>query len=142
MTSFKKILFICMGNTCRSQMAEGFARAYGGERVDAKSAGTSAMGVVNADTIDAMRAIRIDISKHASKQLTDEMLNWADVVVAMAGQGAGGLVRPGFKGRKLDWDIQDPLGHSPEFMESVRDDIGKRVRTLIDEECRDVDTRR
>lgn len=126
-----KILFICVGNTCRSQMAEGFARQYGNSRVEVRSAGTSASGAVNKSTIEAMREIGIDISGHSSKQLTLEMIEWADVVVTMGGWPADKLCPETYRGRKLDWKIDDPLGRPWEFMQRVRGDIEARVKELL-----------
>lgn len=128
----KKILFVCVGNTCRSQMAEGFARVHGAGKIEVKSAGTSAMGFVNKDTIEAMRAAGIDISGQTSKQLTDEMLDWADVVVTMGCCSADKLCPVTFKGRKTDWPIADPLGRPPDVMLRVRGDIEARVKALVE----------
>ncbi len=127
----KRILFVCVGNTCRSQMAEGFARRYGGEGVEVRSAGTSAAGYVSKSTVKAMEEVGIDISGHASKQLTEEMLEWADVVVTLGCRPASELCPVTFKGEKLDWKIDDPLGRPWEVMVRVRDDIEKKVRGLI-----------
>jgi arsenate reductase len=134
MNTVKKILFICIGNTCRSPMAEGFAREYGKGRVEIRSAGVSAMGIVCADTIDAMKDIGVDISGQSSKQLTRDMISWADIVVTLAGPDAARLVPPGFKGKTFDWRIRDPIGMPRDFMDSVRDDIEKKVRELLSDE--------
>lgn len=131
MNTAKKILFICIGNTCRSPMAEGFARVYGKGRVEARSAGVAAMGVVNDDTIAVMKDIGIDISAQSSKQLTQEMINWADIVVTLAGPKAERHVGPNFKGKTFDWPVKDPIGMPVEIMEEVRDDIEKRVAALL-----------
>ncbi|MEE9614904.1 MAG: arsenate reductase ArsC [Thermodesulfobacteriota bacterium] len=128
------ILFVCVGNTCRSQMAEGFARAVKGGSVEVKSAGTSAMGIVNRATAEAMREAGVDISGQTSDQLTDEMLVWADVVVTLGCCAAEELCPVGFRGKKIDWPIEDPLGRPVEVIRRVRDDIEKRVRELIEAE--------
>lgn len=127
----KKILFVCVGNTCRSQMAEGFARRYGAGRVEAKSAGTSAAGYVSKSTVRAMDEIGIDISSHTSKQLTDEMIEWADAVVTLGCEPAANITPASYAGEKIDWNIGDPLGRPWEEMQRVRDDIEKKVRELI-----------
>lgn len=132
----RKILFVCVGNTCRSQMAEGFARHYGKDALDVRSAGTNAMAAVNSGTIEAMKEIGIDISGHAAKQLTCEMMEWADVVVTLGGLPASSLCPASYTGEKSDWNIADPLGRPAEVMRDVRDDIGRRVRGLIDEQGR------
>lgn len=127
-----KILFVCVGNTCRSQMAEGFAKAHGKGRVEVQSAGTSAMGYVNGDTIEAMSEVGVDISTQTSKQLKDEMLDWADVVITLGCCSADKLCPITFKGAKSDWPIEDPLGKPPAVIRRVRDDIEKRVVALIE----------
>ncbi|MCC6503162.1 MAG: arsenate reductase ArsC [Deltaproteobacteria bacterium] len=126
-----KILFVCVGNTCRSQMAEGFARLHGKGIVEVRSAGTSASGSVNRSTIEAMKEIGIDISKQTSDQLTNEMLGWADVVVTMGCCTADKFCPVDFRGSTYDWKIEDPLGRPWAVMQRVRDDIEKRVRELI-----------
>lgn len=126
-----KILFVCVGNTCRSQMAEGFAKHYGKGKVEVRSAGTSASGMVNRSTIEAMKEVGIDISGQTSDQLTDEMLGWADVVVTLGCCPAGQLCPIDFKGRMYDWKIEDPLGRPWAVMQRVRDDIAKRVKELV-----------
>lgn len=133
----RKLLFVCVGNTCRSQMAEGFARHYGKNAVDVLSAGTNAMAIVNSSTIEAMKEIGIDISSHASKQLTYEMIEWADVVVTLGCLPASSLCPASYAGGRLDWNIADPLGGPAGVLRAVRDDIGRRVRELIDEQGRE-----
>jgi len=127
-----KILFVCIGNTCRSQMAEGFARFHGKGKIEARSAGTSAMGYVNGDTAEAMLEVGVDISAQTSKQLTDEMLDWADVVITLGCCSADKLCPVTFKGSKQDWPIEDPLGRPPAVIRRVRDDIDRRVVALIE----------
>ena len=126
-----KILFVCVGNTCRSQMAEGFAKHYGKGKIEVRSAGTSASGSVNRSTIEAMKEVGIDISGQTSDQLTCDMLQWADVVVTMGCCPADQLCPVDFKGRKYDWKIEDPLGRPWAVMQRVRDDIERRVKELI-----------
>lgn len=133
-TGKKKILFVCVGNTCRSQMAEGFARVHGAGSVEARSAGTSAAGYVNRNTIQAMKEVGIDISAHISKQVTDELMAWADVVVTMGCCSADNLCPVTFKGKKYDWKIEDPLGRPWSVMERVRDEIEEKVKGLISAE--------
>ncbi len=127
----KKVLFVCVGNTCRSQMAEGFARFYGKDRIEVRSAGTSAMGVVNRATIDAMMEKGVDISQQTSDQLTEDMIEWADVVVTLGCCSADTLCPVSFKGEKIDWAVEDPIGQPFEVMRRVRDDIERRVRELL-----------
>jgi arsenate reductase len=113
-------------------MAEGFGKFYGNGRVEVKSAGTSAAGTVNGSTVEAMKEIGMDISFQTSKQLTEEMIEWADVVVTLAGIPADALCPASYRGRKHDWKIDDPLGRPWEIMRRVRDDIESKVRELID----------
>lgn len=133
MGDLKKILFVCMGNTCRSQMAEGFAKALGAKKAVVRSAGLSAAGSVNRPTVEAMAEKGIDISGHTSDQITFEMVEWADIIVSMAGVPCSQFCPPSYKGLKYDWQIPDPLGRPWEFMRKVRDDIEARVKGLIDE---------
>ena len=128
-----KILFLCIGNTCRSQMAEGFARTYGKGLIEIKSAGTSAFGEVNGLSATSMSEIGIDISVQSSDQLSDDMLEWADVVVTLGCCKADELCPVDFTGRKLDWPIDDPFGGPMDMMDRVRDDIEERVKGLLEE---------
>jgi len=127
----KKILFVCVGNTCRSQMAEGFARRYGEGRVEARSAGTSAAGYVSKSTVRAMEEIGIDISSNTSKQLTEDMIEWADVVVTLGCAPAKEFCSPSHACEQIDWKVGDPLGRPWDEMQRVRDDIEKKVRELV-----------
>lgn len=128
-----RVLFLCIGNTCRSQMAEGFARTYGKGLVEIKSAGTSAFGEVNGLSTASMAELGIDISVQSSDQLSGDMLDWADVVVTLGCCKADELCPVDFIGRKLDWPIADPFGGPMDMMERVRDDIEGRVRGLLEE---------
>lgn len=132
MKGLKKILFLCVGNTCRSQMAEGFARYYGKGLAQVRSAGTAACGFVNPTTIEMMREKGIDISAQSSEQVTDEMVEWADTVVTLGCCSADMVCPVTYLGVKEDWPIDDPLGMGEEFFRRVRDDIEERVRRLIE----------
>lgn len=131
-----RILFVCVGNTSRSQMAEGFAKQNGEGLIEVRSAGTSAMGSVNRSTIEAMKEIGVDISGQTSNQLTHEMFDWAEVVVTMGCIPAESLCPATYKGKKYDWKIDDPLGRPIEVMRRVRQDIEEKVRELIRAEAR------
>ncbi|MCH7548106.1 MAG: arsenate reductase ArsC [Candidatus Krumholzibacteriota bacterium] len=126
-----KILFVCIGNMCRSPMAEGFARELGGDAVDVYSAGTHPTGVVSGDSIMMMDEINIDISRQSSNGFDDVPMDEMDIVVSMARVPAAELVSPGFAGAVHDWEVADPIGGSPDYFRSVRDDIRDRVRTLL-----------
>lgn len=130
------ILFLCTGNSCRSQMAEGFARARGGERVVARSAGIVAHGK-NPRAIAAMADIGIDISDQASTQLTDAMLHEADLVVTVCGHADEQcpVLPPGV--RREHWPLPDParaVGSEADIVacfHAVRDDVEQRVEALL-----------
>lgn len=136
MEAIKKILFVCVGNTCRSQMAEGFALSHGKGCVEVRSAGTSAAGFVHPATIEVMREKGIDISGQTSDQLTDEALKWSDCVVTMGCCSVDEICPISYKGEKYDWPIEDPLGRPLEDSRRIRDDIEERVKELIAHECR------
>lgn len=114
-------------------MAEGFAKHHGKDRVEIRSCGTSAMGYITDETFEAMAEAGVDLSDQRSKQIKDEMLDWADVVVTLGCCSAHRLCPVTFKGRKIDWPIEDPLGRPPQVIRRVRDDIERRVAALIEE---------
>jgi len=115
-------------------MAEGFALSYGARRVKVRSAGTSAAGFVNETTIEVMREKGIDISAQTSDQLTNEALEWADIVVTMGCCSADEICPLSYKGKKYDWPIEDPLGRPIGETRRIRDDIERRVKGLIEDE--------
>jgi arsenate reductase (thioredoxin) len=124
-----RLLFVCIENSCRSQMAEGFARSLGRGDVDAYSAGSQPSGVVNARAIALMRERGIDIETQRSKGLDDlPPVAW-DAVVTM-GCGDACPVLPAR--RRVDWDLPDPKYLDDDGFRAVRDDIGRRVRRLLD----------
>ena len=127
----KRVLFVCVGNSCRSQMAEGFAKRHGKGIIDVKSAGTAASGVVNKSTIDAMKDVGIDISGHISQQLTKELLLWADVVVTMGCNSLEYFWDEDVRAERIDWQVEDPLGKPWDVMVRVREDVEKKVKELI-----------
>lgn len=128
----KKVLFVCIGNMCRSQMAEGFARSMGGDLVEAYSAGISHTGVLSEKTVEVMEAKGIDISRQRSKGLEEIPLQEMDYIVNMATSSADDVCPPSFAGEKLVWRVLDPIGESRECFESVRDDIERRVKGLLE----------
>ncbi len=134
MTESKDILFICGSNSCRSQMAEGFAKAlaFKGANISVMSAGTGASGIVNTDSIRVMKEVGVDINANTSDQLTDEMVMASDIVITLGCCEASDICPDGYKGVMLDWDVEDPMGKSWEVMQMVRDDIEKRVRQLVE----------
>jgi protein-tyrosine-phosphatase len=130
----KKVLFVCVENSNRSQMAEAFARIHGADVVEAASAGSRPSGRVNPKAIEAMRELGYDLTSHASKGL--DAYNGQDVDVAVT-MGCGDecpLVRAG---RRVDWKIPDPRDMTPEQFRGVRDLIGREVKSLLDDLARE-----
>jgi protein-tyrosine-phosphatase len=124
------VLFLCVHNAGRSQMAAGFLRHLGGEGVRVYSGGSEPASEVNAAAIKAMAEVGIDITAEFPKPWTDEIVRAADVVVTM---GCGDAC-PFFPGKRyLDWILDDPAGKSIEAVRPIRDDIEQRVRALMDE---------
>lgn len=125
-----EILFLCVHNAGRSQMAAAFARRLGGERVIVHSAGTSPDERLNPAVVEVMRERGIDITDEVPRALTDAMGRDADVIVTM-GCGDSCPVYPGK--RYLDWELTDPAGKGLEEVRPIRDDIERRVRALVRE---------
>jgi len=127
----KKLLFVCVENSNRSQMSQAFAAIYGGDNVEAYSAGSKPSGIVNPKAIAAMKELGYDLSKHDSKSL-DEVKAYApfDAVVTM---GCGDAC-PWMPAKKfLDWTIPDPKHMEPTEFNKVRDFIGEQIRQLLKE---------
>ncbi|MFQ5659641.1 MAG: arsenate reductase ArsC [Gammaproteobacteria bacterium] len=130
------VLFLCTGNACRSQMAEGWARHLAGDRLEASSAGIEAHGK-NPLAISVMHEAGIDISKQGSTQLTEEMLHGVDMVVTVCGHAHERCPVLPADIKKEHWPIIDPAratGSGQEIRQvfcDVRDDIGHRVEDLI-----------
>jgi len=127
------ILFVCIGNMCRSQMAEGFARHLGGDMVEAFSAGTNPTGLLSSQAIEVMKEKGIDITPQYSKGLSDVPVETMDVVVTMGCCRADEVCPVTFAGKKIDWDIEDPIGQPIEVFRRVRDEIEAKVRGLLTE---------
>jgi arsenate reductase len=122
------ILFVCIENSCRSQMAEGFGRALGGERVNVFSAGSRPSGQVNDRAIALMKEQGIDISSHHSKNLNDlPPVKW-DYIVTM---GCGDACPTLPAAHRADWDLPDPKHLDDAGFRAVRDRIEREVRSLI-----------
>jgi protein-tyrosine-phosphatase len=125
-----KLLFVCIENSCRSQMAQAFARMHGGPNLEAFSAGSRPSGVVNARAIASMREAGYDLSVHQSRGLDAIPEGPFDAVVTM---GCGDAC-PWVPARQhIDWDIPDPKDMKPDAFRAVRDDIERRVKTLLEE---------
>ncbi|MCA1814731.1 MAG: arsenate reductase ArsC [Halobacteriales archaeon] len=125
-----RVLFICVGNAVRSQMAEGFARALGGKAVDARSGGSSPAGFVAPKAIEVMRERGIDVRGQESKGIDWGFMESADVVVSTcheAQEACPVQFRPG----TLQWDIADPMGQGMDAYRAVRDEVEAKVRGLL-----------
>ena len=125
----KKLLFVCVENSNRSQMSQAFAKMLGGENVEAYSAGSKPSGVVNPRAIVAMKELGYDLSKHESKSLKDvERFAPFDAVVTM---GCGDAC-PWMPAKKfIDWEIPDPKNMEPSKFNEVRDLIRDKVKDLL-----------
>jgi protein-tyrosine-phosphatase len=128
----KQILFVCVENAGRSQMAEAFANKYGAGKLTATSAGIKLADKVNPVAVDAMKEKGIDISMNKPKLLTAEMSNEADLIITM-GCGATEICPGPFFKPAIDWGLEDPKGKPIEKVRDIRDDIEKRVLKLIAE---------
>src|SRR4030095_4008873 len=122
-----RVLFVCIGNMCRSPMAEGIARHAGKDLIEAYSAGTHPTGVVSEDAIEIMRELKIDISQQRSKSLLDVPLAEMDIVISMAPKRASEIVPRGFRGKTIDWNVDDPVGRSLTTFRRVRGEIDELV---------------
>ena len=126
----KMVLFVCVGNSGRSQMAEAFFNQAAGGRAKAISAGTKPASAVDPKTLEVMREVGIDISVAKPKALTMEMLDQADRVVTM-GCGTEGVCPASFVETEA-WQLEDPKGKSLEEVRRIRDEIKTRVTRLLD----------
>jgi arsenate reductase len=124
----KRLVFICVENSNRSQMAEAFARMYGGDRIEAFSAGSRPSGTVNPKAIAAMREIGYDLSQHKSKSVAELPGVTFDAAVTM---GCGDKCPSIRATRHEDWNIPDPKGLPPEEFNKIRDLVGTNVRMLL-----------
>jgi len=125
----KRVLFVCVENSNRSQMAEAFARMHGGDGVEAFSAGSRPSGSVNPKAIEAMREVGYDLTRHHSKSLQDIPQIEYDVVIGM-GCGDEGCALVQSK-RREDWAIPDPKTLPPDEFRTVRDQIERQVQELL-----------
>jgi protein-tyrosine-phosphatase len=130
MSDVKRLLFVCVENANRSQMAEAFARMLGGDQVEAFSAGSRPSGVVNPKALAAMREIGYDLAGHGSKSLDDLLKVEFDFVATMGCGDACPLVRAR---RREDWNIPDPKHMPPEEFRGVRDLIRDKVVKVLSE---------
>ena len=125
-----EVLFVCVHNAGRSQMAAGLLDHHAGGRVVVRSAGSAPAAEINPAVVDAMREIGIDISKEYPKPLRDEAVQASDVVITM-GCGDACPIYPGK--RYEDWEFEDPAGRSVDQVRPIRDEIDRRIQALLSE---------
>lgn len=128
--SKKRLLFVCVENSNRSQMAEAFARMHGGETVEAYSAGSRPSGVVKSKAIAAMRELGYDLAAHGSKSLAEIPKEEYDFIATMGCGDACPFVRAK---RREDWQIPDPKNLEPEEFRAVRELIERKVKAVLAE---------
>jgi len=128
----KKVLFVCVENAGRSQMAEAFAKHYGKGKIEALSAGTIPSKEVNPLVVQAMREKNIDISRNKPKLINTQMVQEADLVIVMGCDARGFCPAPLLK-KVVDWELEDPEGKPIERIREIRDEIERRVKALIGE---------
>jgi protein-tyrosine-phosphatase len=125
-----QVLFVCIHNAGRSQMAAALLTRYAEGRVEVRSAGSMPADSLNPAVVAAMQEIDIDLGGEQPKLLTVDAVEASDVVITM---GCGDTC-PVFPGKRyLDWDLDDPAGHPVEEVRPIRDEIDRRVRALVDE---------
>jgi protein-tyrosine-phosphatase len=130
MTSKPTVLFVCVHNAGRSQMAAGFLRELGKDRVEVLSAGSAPKGSINPVAVEAMAEIGIDIANNSPKVLTPEAVQASDVVITM---GCGDVC-PFYPGKRYeDWVLDDPAGQGIESVRLIRDEIKSRIEVLLRE---------
>jgi arsenate reductase len=124
------VLFVCVHNAGRSQMAAGWLRHLAGDAVEVRSAGSLPGDRVNPAAVEAMAEVGVDISDQRPKVLTTDAVEASDVVITM---GCGDAC-PIFPGKRyLDWQLEDPAGKGVESVRPIRDEIERRVRALVGE---------
>ncbi len=128
MNAVPSVLFVCVHNAGRSQMAAGWLTHLAGERVEVRSAGSAPKDAVNPAAVEAMAEVGIDISTQSPKVLTVDVVQASDVVITM---GCGDAC-PIFPGKRyLDWDLDDPAGKGIDAVRPIRDQIRQRVEALL-----------
>jgi len=123
-----EVLFVCVHNAGRSQMAAGLVRLHSRGRIQVRSAGSEPADTINPAVIEAMTEIGVDMSEEFPKPLTDEVVRAADVVITM-GCGDACPIYPGK--RYEDWELEDPAGKDLDTVRRIRDEIDARVRALV-----------
>ncbi|MFZ9309463.1 MAG: arsenate reductase ArsC [Candidatus Nanopelagicales bacterium] len=126
----KTVLFVCVHNAGRSQMAAGFMQHFGKGKVEVLSAGSAPKDSINPIAVEAMREKGIDISENSPKILDDSFVQASDVVITM---GCGDTCKYYPGKRYEDWQLDDPAGQGIEAVRVIRDEIEARVRQLLSE---------
>ena len=130
MTPVPEVLFVCVHNAGRSQMAAALLDHHARGRVRVRSAGSAPAATVNPAVVEVMGELGLDISKEFPKPLTDEGVRAADVVITM---GCGDAC-PFYPGKRyLDWELEDPAGKGVNDVRPIRDEIDRRIKGLLDE---------
>ena len=130
MTDRPTVLFVCVHNAGRSQMAAGYLQHLAGDRIEVLSAGSQPADQVNPAAVQAMAEVGIDIAAEQPKLLTDSAVQTADVVITM---GCGDEC-PFYPGKRYeDWVLDDPAGQGVDAVRPIRDEIRKRVEALVDD---------
>ena len=124
------VLFICVHNAGRSQMAAALTQALSAGKVEVRSAGSEPANQINPVAVQVMAEVGLDLSQEFPKPMTDEVVRAADVVITM-GCGDSCPIYPGKKYE--DWNVEDPAGQPPEKVRAIRDDIRARVERLLAE---------
>jgi len=125
-----EVLFVCVHNAGRSQMAAAFLRHHAGDRLVVRSAGSMPASEVNPGVVASMSELGIEITDTVPKKLTDEAVQASDVVITM-GCGDACPIYPAK--RYLDWELEDPAGKTADEIRPIRDEINRRVRDLLTE---------
>lgn len=128
----KKVLFVCVENAGRSQMAEAFAKHYGKGKIEALSAGTMPSKEVNPLVVQVMREKGIDISRNKPKLIDTQMVQEADTIIVMGCDARGFCPAPLLK-KVIDWELEDPKDKPVDKIREIRDEIERRVKKLIGE---------
>ncbi len=128
----RRVLFVCVENAGRSQMAEAFAKTYGKSGVEVVSAGTMPAKEINSVVVQVMQEKGIDLSSNRPKLITSQMAQEADRIIVM-GCSAEGFCPAPLLNKVVDWKIEDPKGKPIEKVREIRDEIERRVRLLFEE---------
>ena len=127
----KTIYFLCTGNSCRSQIAEGFGKKYLGDKWNIYSAGIEAHGV-NPNAIQAMKEVDIDITNQTSDMINLDILNNADLIVTLCGHANDVCPTTPSHIKRVHWGFDDPAGQEWSVFQRVRDEVGERIKKFAE----------